>query len=90
MEKGIDVKEVAKIARLRLPDDKVEKFEKELQDIVKMVENLPPLQVGDLLDETNIMELRADVVEPSLSLEDLLMNAPETAVGCFKMPRITD
>jgi aspartyl/glutamyl-tRNA(Asn/Gln) amidotransferase, C subunit len=90
MDNGIDVKKIAKTARLRLPEDKVEKFEKELRDIVKMVENLPPLESGLLLDENNTMDLRPDVVEPSLPLEELLENAPETAAGCFRMPRITD
>ena len=90
MDKSIDVKKIAKTARLRLPEDKVEKFEKELRDIVKMVENLPPLESDSLLDENNVMELRPDVVEPSLTLDELLANAPETAAGCFRMPRITD
>lgn len=86
----MDVRHVAKLSKLKLSDEKAEKFEKEMQGILKMVENLPPLETGVLLDENNTMTLRADVVEPSFSRDELLKNAPETAAGCFKLPKLID
>ena len=37
----IDIKHVAKLARLRIEDDQLEKFEEQMQDILGLVENLP-------------------------------------------------
>ncbi len=86
----MDVRHIAKLSKLKLSDEKVEKFEKEMQGILGMVENLPPLETGVLLDENNTMTLRADVVEPSFPRDELLKNATETAAGCFKLPKLID
>ena len=37
----IDVRHIAKLAMLKIPEEQVEAFEKELSGIVAMVENLP-------------------------------------------------
>lgn len=41
---SIDVKHLAKLARLRIEEDKLAKFEKDMESIVAMVEQLPRLQ----------------------------------------------
>ena len=38
---NIDIKHIAKLARLRIEDDQLDKFESEMQNIVGMVEKLP-------------------------------------------------
>lgn len=87
----IDVRHIAKLAKLRIPEEKIEQFEHELSDIVSMVEKLPALS-GDanLLDATNTMELRADTIRPSLVREDVLKNAPKAAAGCFVVPKTVE
>lgn len=37
----IDIKHVAKLARLRIEDEKVEMFQRQMGDIIAMVERLP-------------------------------------------------
>lgn len=86
-----DMGHIAKLAKLRIPDDKLKSFTEEMRDIVKMVENLPPMESVDaLLDPADTMVLRADTVRPSTPREDILLNAPKTAEGCFLVPKTVD
>ena len=62
----IDVRHIAKLAMLKIPEEQVEAFEKELSGIVAMVENLPEIpSAATLLEPGNVMELREDAVVPS-------------------------
>ena len=58
---NIDIKHIAKLARLRIEDDQLDKFESEMQNIVGMVEKLPDIQDEMTLDPDNPMILRKDV-----------------------------
>ena len=40
----IDIKHIAKLSRLRIEDDKLEKFEKDMESIVNMVDRLPDVE----------------------------------------------
>lgn len=87
----INIKHIAKLAKLSLPEEKLEKFEADMMDILGMVENLPELtQAAALVDENNTMDLREDVPIPSLSRDDMLMNAPQAAAGCIVMPKVVE
>ncbi|MBQ3009496.1 MAG: aspartyl/glutamyl-tRNA amidotransferase subunit C, partial [Oscillospiraceae bacterium] len=62
----IDIMLLAKLAKLSIPEDKVEEFRKKMEDIIQMVENLPDIDTeGSLVDPTDTMELRKDEVQPS-------------------------
>ena len=62
-----DVQHIAKLAMLKFTDEEAAEFEKEFESIVGMVENLPEIDSkGALLDPSNQMELREDVVVPSM------------------------
>ena len=87
----IDIKRLAKLAKLSLPEDKVEEFSRKMQDIIQMVENLPDLDTeGSLVDPTDTMELRKDEVQPSFPRDEMLQNAPYTAAGCILIPKVVD
>lgn len=87
----IDVKHIAKLARLKIEDDEVEQMTKEMQAVVTMVENLPPLESEDsLLEKDNFMILREDIALASSPREEVLQNAPQTADGCFLVPRTVE
>ena len=84
----VDIKKIAKLSRLRIEPEKVEKFQKEMEDIIAMVENLPDVTVGDLRPrEEDRMPLRPDVITDSLPRDEILKNAPETAAGCVVVPK---
>ena len=87
----IDIKHIAKLARLSIPEEKVEKFQKEMEGIIEMVENLPDLNTeGALVDPRDTMQLRKDEVQPSFPRDEMLKNAPNTAAGCIVIPRVVD
>ncbi len=87
----IDIKHIAKLSRLKVSDDEVEKFEKEMQAIIQMIENLPQLDAsGALIDPSNPMKLRKDVVDHPYRREDILKNAPQTQAGCVVVPKVVE
>jgi len=87
----IDIMRLAKLAKLSIPEEKVEEFRKKMEDIIQMVENLPDLDTeGSLVDPTDIMELRKDEVQPSSPRDEMLQNAPYTAAGCILIPKVVD
>lgn len=87
----IDVRHIAKLAYLTIPEEKVAEFTEDMSLIMKMVENLPALESsGALLNPDDIMELRKDEIVPSYPREEILQNAPETAAGCFLVPKTVD
>lgn len=65
-----------------------EKFQKDMQNIIEMVERLPEMETGDLSPKVeDTMTLREDVVEPSLPRDEVLKNAPQVAAGCVVVPK---
>lgn len=87
----IDIMRLAKLAKLSIPEEKVEEFRKKMEDIIQMVEKLPDLDTqGSLVDPTNTMELRKDEVQPSFPRNEMLQNAPYTAAGCILIPKVVD
>ena len=87
----IDIMRLSKLAKLSIPEEKVEEFRKKMEDIIQMVENLPDLDTqGSLVDPTNTMELRKDEVQPSFPRNEMLQNAPYTAAGCILIPKVVD
>jgi aspartyl-tRNA(Asn)/glutamyl-tRNA(Gln) amidotransferase subunit C len=81
---------VAKLARLRLTDDEVERMAGELSKILEYVETMNELDLegveptSHVVDLTNV--LREDVPRPSLDRETALEQAPDAAEGGFRVP----
>lgn len=87
----INIKHIAKLAKLSIPEDKLAKFETEMKDMIKMVENLPEIPTGGaVIDENDTMELREDIVVPSSPRDEMIMNAPQTAAGCILIPKVVE
>lgn len=88
---NIDIKHIAKLARLRIEDDQLDKFELEMQNIVGMVEKLPDIQDEMTLDPDNPMILRKDVaVQDKFTRQELMQNAPQVKAGCLVVPKTVE
>lgn len=88
----IDVNHLAKLARLRISEDKLAKFETDMESIVAMVEQLPELS-GDAsgLDPAHPMKLRQDTESTEkFARSELLSNAPEMQAGCVVVPKTVE
>lgn len=88
-----DILKLAKLARLRLTDAEVEKFQEEISEILGYVEKLndvdtkglkPTYQVTGLTNVTRPDEVR----EYGASQLELLKNAPQTEKGYIKVKRM--
>jgi aspartyl-tRNA(Asn)/glutamyl-tRNA(Gln) amidotransferase subunit C len=81
---------VARLARLDLSEDEVERLQSELSAILEAVSKVSELELDDVpptshpLDLVNV--LRPDEPRPSLSLDDVFANAPEREGDAFRVP----
>lgn len=88
---NIDIKHIAKLARLRIEDDQLDKFESEMENIVGMVEKLPDIQDEMTLDPDNPMILRKDVaVQDKFTRQELMQNVPQVKAGCLVVPKTVE
>ena len=88
---NIDIKHIAKLARLRIEDDQLDKFESEMENIVGMVEKLPDIQDEMTLDPDNPRILRKDVaVQDKFTRQELMQNAPQVKAGCLVVPKTVE
>ena len=89
-----EVLHVARLARLELSDNEVERFEGQLSAILDAVSKVSELNLADVpptahpLPVVNV--LRADEVRPSLPRDEVLAMAPASEDGRFRVPRILD
>lgn len=87
-----DVLKLARLSRLHLTDEEVEKFQKEIESILGYVEKLqnvdlslePTYQVTGLTNVTRPDE----VIDYGASPDNLLKNAPATEDGHIKVKRM--
>ena len=87
----IDMKRLAKLSKLKFSPEEEAKFEKEMENIVAMVEKLPDIDAsGALIDPDNPRVMRKDVPEKKFSRDELLKNAPEVQAGCIVVPKVVD
>ena len=86
------VRHVAKLARLALREDQLAKYAPQLGAILQYIEQLNKIDKSGVEPMAHALPLhnilREDVVEPSLPLEEVLKNAPDTDGPFFKVPKI--
>ena len=81
---------VARLARLRLSDEEVERMAGELSGILEHVERIAELDLDGVEPTTHVIELenvlRPDEPRPSWPREAMLERAPDPAAGAFRVP----
>ncbi len=86
------VRHVAKLARLAIPEDRLPRYASELDKILGYVDKLREVDVTGVeptahpLPLTNV--LREDVIGPMFSTEQVLANAPDRDDPFFKVPKV--
>ena len=82
---------VAEIARLKLTDKEIEKFSKELKDIIDVFSKIDKVDAKNIETSLQPVELknmlREDVEEKTFSQEDALSLSEHKKDGYFKGPR---
>lgn len=88
---NIDLKHIAKLARLRIDDSELKRYESEMTDIINMVNSLPEINEELCLDPDHAMILREDKLsDDKISRDEMLSNAPKVVAGCVVVPKIVD
>jgi aspartyl-tRNA(Asn)/glutamyl-tRNA(Gln) amidotransferase subunit C len=81
---------VAKLARLRLSEEEVERMSGELSSILDHVERITELDLEGVEPTSHVIDvenvLRPDEPRPSLSRERALENAPDATDEGFRVP----
>ncbi len=87
-----DVEHVATLANLELSSEELATFTAQLDSILTFFEKLQELDTEGIEPTFQISvfhnPFREDKVEPSISEEDALKNAPEKDNGYFKVPKV--
>ncbi len=87
-----DVKHVAKLARLELTEEEINKYSKQLGEILKYVEQMNEVDTTGIepmphaIPVYNVM--REDVVKYEQTKQELMANAPYEEDGFFRVPKI--
>jgi aspartyl-tRNA(Asn)/glutamyl-tRNA(Gln) amidotransferase subunit C len=81
---------VAKLARLRLSEEEIERMAGELSGILEHVDRISELDLDGVEPTTHVIALenvlRPDEPRPSWSRDDVLEPAPDPASGAFRVP----
>ena len=87
-----DVRKVAELARLALPEEKIATYTSQLEKILDYVAHLEAVDTSGVPPTTRAVEVvnvtRADRVEPTPIRENLLDLAPQREGDFFRVPRI--
>jgi aspartyl-tRNA(Asn)/glutamyl-tRNA(Gln) amidotransferase subunit C len=94
MPDHIDIKYVAHLARLALTPEEEQKIGAQLESVLHYIEKLKEVDVSGVEPTAHAFPLvnvtRPDEVQPSLSNEEALRNAPAKANGLFMVPKIVE
>ncbi len=88
------VEHVAELAQLALTEREKELFREQLSSILEYAERLQRLDTDAIPPTATVLPLenvmRADEMQPSLSLADVLANAPDVEGDCIRVPVVLE
>jgi len=89
-----EVQHVARLARLHLTDDELERMREQLDAILAYIDKLRQLDVDGVEPTSHAVPLmdvmRDDALGPCLTQDEALANAPDRADEFFRVPRIIE
>lgn len=88
------VRKVARLARIAMPEEKLEPMAEELNGILNWIEQLNEVDVEDVEAMTTPVKMampqREDVVTDGGIRDKVLANAPRTEDGFFVVPKVVE
>lgn len=89
-----DVGHVARLARLELNDDELERMREQLNAILGYIDKLRELDITNVEPTSHAVPLvnvmREDEVVPCVPTDAMLANAPDRVGELFRVPRIIE
>ena len=88
------VRHIARLARIAMSDEELEKLVPELNNILGWVEQLAEVDTANVAPMTSVaamtLPLREDAVTDGDRHDDILGNAPQSARGFFAVPKVVE
>jgi aspartyl-tRNA(Asn)/glutamyl-tRNA(Gln) amidotransferase subunit C len=89
------VKHVALLSRLLLDEGEVDSYAKQLESIISYISKLKEIDTSNTPPTSHPLTslrnvFRRDSAKPSLDVKDVLMNAPASEGGMFKVPQVIE
>jgi aspartyl/glutamyl-tRNA(Asn/Gln) amidotransferase C subunit len=88
------VRRIARLARIRIPEEDVAVYEAELNNILRWIEQLNALDVAGVEPLTSVVEMnlkqRDDIVTDGDCADDILANAPAAQDHYFVVPKVVE
>ncbi len=88
------VAQVARLARLDLPAEELDRLNLDMEAILAYVEKLNELDTEGIEPTAHAVPMdnafREDEVRPSIGIDRALANAPEKEEDCFVVPRVIE
>lgn len=89
-----EILHVAKLARIRLSAEEVPHYAKEINGILKWIEQLSEVKTDGITPLSSISEQvlpwREDIVSDGNIQDKVLKNAPHAEHGCFTVPKVIE
>ncbi|MCW5771877.1 MAG: Asp-tRNA(Asn)/Glu-tRNA(Gln) amidotransferase subunit GatC [Rhodospirillaceae bacterium] len=89
-----DVKRIARLARIAVPDDELAPLANELNGILQWVEQLDAVDTKGIEPMTSVvavsLPMREDAVADGGIQDKVLANAPEPAQGFYAVPKVVE
>ena len=88
------VAKIARLARINVPDERLEPLAAELNGILAWIAELDELKTDHVVPLFSVtghaLPLRDDVVTDGNRLNDIMSNVPESASGFFVVPKVIE
>ncbi|MBP9752621.1 MAG: Asp-tRNA(Asn)/Glu-tRNA(Gln) amidotransferase subunit GatC [Proteobacteria bacterium] len=89
-----DILKIAKLARIKLNEDEVTHYSKEITSIMSWIEQLEAVDVShislnDLVPKEQMYERQDEVLDGN-RLNEVLKNAPKSNFGMFAVPKMVE
>jgi aspartyl-tRNA(Asn)/glutamyl-tRNA(Gln) amidotransferase subunit C len=88
------VRHIAKLARIAMSDDEIERLAPELNNILGWIEQLSEVNTDGVEPLTAVIDqklrLRDDVVNDGNIRDEVLANAPDAQHGFFAVPKVIE
>lgn len=88
------ITKIAKLARIKIADDEVEGYAKELSQILDLADQLKEVNTEGVMPMAgvgqNTLRLRADEITDGGKQKQVLENAPQSSYGCFVVPKVIE
>lgn len=89
-----DVKYIAQLSRLTVPETEMEKFTEQFNQILNYADILQKIDTAGIEPTAHVLPvsnvLREDVAKEGVTHEEALRNAPAVHNGGFKVPRVIE